>query len=72
MGARTSSSSTGKRQPTTSFVYRSAKTGRLIDEGRIKTTVAHHLGTINAENQIKAHAMLESQQAHGRFLLKEF
>ncbi len=44
----------------------------LIDNGQIKTTVAHHLGTINAENLIKAHAMLESQQAHGKIVLEGF
>lgn len=44
----------------------------LIDKGQIKTTVAHHLGTINAENLIKAHAMLESQQAHGKIVLEGF
>lgn len=44
----------------------------LIDKGQIKTTVAHHLGTINAENLIKAHAMLESRQAHGKIVLEGF
>ena len=44
----------------------------LIDKGQIKTTVAHQLGTINAENLIKAHAMLESQQAHGKIVLEGF
>jgi zinc-binding alcohol dehydrogenase family protein len=44
----------------------------LIDTGRIKTTVAHHLGTINAENLIKAHTMLESRQAHGKIVLEGF
>lgn len=44
----------------------------LIDKGQIKSTVAHHLGTISAENLIKAHAMLESQQAHGKIVLEGF
>ena len=44
----------------------------LIDKGQIKTTVAHHLGTINARNLIKAHSMLESQQAHGKIVLEGF
>ena len=44
----------------------------LIDKGRLKTTVAHHLGTINAENLKKAHAMLESRQAHGKIVLEGF
>lgn len=38
----------------------------LIDKGQIKTTLAHQLGRINAKNLIKAHAMLELQQAHGK------
>lgn len=45
---------------------------RLIDEGRIKTTLAHQLGTIRAANLIKAHAMLESRQAHGKIVLEGF
>lgn len=44
----------------------------LIDEGLIKTTIAHELGTINAENLRKAHAMLEKQQAHGKIVLEGF
>jgi zinc-binding alcohol dehydrogenase family protein len=44
----------------------------LINNGKIKTTLAHQLGTINAENLIKAHAMLESQQAHGKIVLEGF
>ena len=44
----------------------------LIDEGQLKTTLAHHLGTINAENLRKAHAMLESHQAHGKIVLEGF
>jgi zinc-binding alcohol dehydrogenase family protein len=44
----------------------------LIDQGRIKTTVAHELGTINAQNLLKAHAMLESRQAHGKIVLTGF
>ena len=44
----------------------------LIDKGDIKTTIAHHLGRINAENLLRAHAMLESQQAHGKIVLEGF
>ncbi|MHC4929969.1 MAG: zinc-binding alcohol dehydrogenase family protein [Planctomycetota bacterium] len=44
----------------------------LIDTGQIKTTVAYRLGTINAKNLIKAHAMLESHQAHGKIVLEKF
>lgn len=45
---------------------------RMIDKGEIKTTVAHDLGLINAENLRKAHAMLEKQQAHGKIVLEGF
>ncbi|MEX0320600.1 MAG: zinc-binding alcohol dehydrogenase family protein [Puniceicoccaceae bacterium] len=44
----------------------------LIDEGLLKTTIAHELGTINAGNLRKAHAMLEKQQAHGKIVLEGF
>ncbi len=44
----------------------------LIDQGKIKSTLAHQLGTINATNLRKAHAMLESQQAHGKIILEGF
>ncbi len=44
----------------------------LIDKGQIKTTVAHNLGTINAENLIKAHTMLEKRRAHGKIVLEGF
>ncbi len=45
---------------------------QLVDAGAIKTTVAHQLGPINAKNLIQAHAMLESQQAHGKIVLEGF
>ncbi|MGF1573775.1 MAG: zinc-binding alcohol dehydrogenase family protein [Sumerlaeia bacterium] len=44
----------------------------LIDRGQIQSTLAHPLGTINAENLIKAHALLEAQQAHGKIVLEGF
>ncbi len=43
---------------------------KLIDAGDIKTTVAHHLGTITAEHVRHAHQMLENQQAHGKIVLE--
>ncbi len=42
----------------------------MIDEGEIKTTVAHNLGTITAEHVRSAHQMLENQQAHGKIVLE--
>lgn len=45
---------------------------RMIDKGEIKTTIAHDLGIISAENLRKAHAMLEAQHAHGKIVLEGF
>jgi len=42
----------------------------MIDAGKIKTTVAYHLGTITAEHLRSAHQMLENQQAHGKIVLE--
>ncbi len=42
----------------------------MIDTGKIKTTVAYHLGTITAEHVRSAHQMLENQQAHGKIVLE--
>lgn len=43
---------------------------KMIDAGKIKTTVAYHLGTITAEHLRSAHQMLENQQAHGKIVLE--
>lgn len=45
---------------------------RLVDEGRIKTTIAEHMGLINAANLKKAHALLESGKARGKIVLSGF
>ena len=45
---------------------------KLIDDGKIKTTVAHELGRINAKNLLKAHEMLASRKAHGKIVLEGF
>ncbi|MBY6094955.1 zinc-binding alcohol dehydrogenase family protein [Priestia flexa] len=44
----------------------------MVQEGRIKTTVAEHFGTINADNLKRAHALLESQQSRGKIVLAGF
>lgn len=43
----------------------------LVDAGKIKTTVAECMGSINAANLKKAHALLESGQARGKIVLSE-
>lgn len=45
---------------------------RLVDRGRIRTTIAEHFGTINAQNLKKAHALLESGKAKGKIVLEGF
>ncbi len=45
---------------------------RLIDIGKIRTTLTHHLGTINAANLRAAHKMLEQREAHGKVVLEGF
>lgn len=45
---------------------------QYVDQGLIKTTVNHHLGTINANNLKQAHAMLESHQVIGKIVLEGF
>ena len=45
---------------------------KLIDQGAVRSTVAHRLGPIKAENLLKAHAMLEARKAHGKIVLEGF
>jgi zinc-binding alcohol dehydrogenase family protein len=44
----------------------------LVDAGTVKTTVAEFMGTINASNLRRAHALLESGTARGKIVLSEF
>lgn len=44
----------------------------LVDAGTIKTTLAEHYGTINAENLKRAHALIESGKAKGKIVLENF
>jgi zinc-binding alcohol dehydrogenase family protein len=44
----------------------------LADSGCIKTTLTETLGTINAANLVKAHAILESGKAKGKIVLEGF
>lgn len=44
----------------------------LVDAGVIRSTVAEHFGSINAENLRRAHALLESGKARGKIVLEKF
>lgn len=45
---------------------------QLVDEGRLKSTINAHLGTINAENLRKAHALIERGSTIGKIVLEGF
>lgn len=45
---------------------------RLVDDGKIRTTLAEVIGPINAENLRKAHAMIESGRTRGKLVLDGF
>ncbi|SKB70085.1 zinc-binding alcohol dehydrogenase family protein [Luteibacter sp. 22Crub2.1] len=44
----------------------------LVDAGVIRTTVRENLGTVNADNLRRAHALLESGKAIGKIVLEGF
>lgn len=44
----------------------------LVDTGKVRTTLTETLGTINAANLKKAHAMLESGATKGKIVLAGF
>lgn len=44
----------------------------LVDQGRIRTTLAEHFGTINAAHLRKAHELLESGRSRGKIVLEGF
>ncbi|HBO78112.1 MAG TPA: zinc-binding alcohol dehydrogenase family protein, partial [Cupriavidus sp.] len=45
---------------------------RLIDAGKLRTTVGDNLGTINAANLRRAHALLEGGRTIGKLVLSGF
>lgn len=45
---------------------------RLVDAGVLRSTATEHLGSINAANVRKAHALLESGGARGKIVLEGF
>ena len=49
-----------------------AEVSRLVDAGKIRTTLTETFGTINAANLKKAHALIESNRAKGKIVLEGF
>ncbi|WP_421592068.1 zinc-binding alcohol dehydrogenase family protein [Shinella sp. M27] len=49
-----------------------SEVSRLVDAGTLRTTLAETVGTINAENLKKAHAMIESGRTRGKLVLAGF
>jgi NADPH:quinone reductase len=49
-----------------------ASVSALLDEGRLKTTLAENFGKINAANLKRAHALLETGTAKGKIVLEGF
>jgi len=49
-----------------------AEVAELVDAGRIRSTVNHHLGRITVENLRQAHALIESGKARGKVVLEGF
>nr|WP_321983741.1 zinc-binding alcohol dehydrogenase family protein [uncultured Lichenicoccus sp.] len=45
---------------------------RLVDQGRLRTTMKEQLGTINAANLKRAHTLLESGRSIGKIVLAGF
>lgn len=45
---------------------------RMVDAGKIKTTLSDTFGTINAANLRRAHALIESGKAKGKIVLEGF
>lgn len=48
------------------------KISKMVDGGKIRTTLSDTLGTISAENLRKAHRLIESQKTIGKLVLEGF
>lgn len=49
-----------------------SEVARLVDAGRLRSTLGEHFGTINASNLKRAHALVESGRARGKIVLEGF
>ncbi|MDH5393574.1 MAG: zinc-binding alcohol dehydrogenase family protein [Gammaproteobacteria bacterium] len=52
--------------------YLLQKVAKLIDQGKIKTTLNQSFGAINASNLMRAHQLIESGQSKGKIVLTGF
>lgn len=48
------------------------RVAQLVDEGRVRSTLAEHFGPVNAANLRRAHAFIESGTARGKVVLEGF
>ncbi|RAR63479.1 MULTISPECIES: zinc-binding alcohol dehydrogenase family protein [Halomonadaceae] len=48
------------------------RVAEMVDRGELTTTLAEEFGTINAENLLRAHALLESGKGRGKIVLRGF
>ncbi|WP_168014719.1 zinc-binding alcohol dehydrogenase family protein [Halomonas salinarum] len=48
------------------------RVAEMVDRGELVTTLAEEFGTINADNLLRAHALLESGKGRGKLVLKGF
>lgn len=49
-----------------------ARVARLVDAGRLRTTLGEHFGRLDAANLRRAHALLESGRARGKLVLEGY
>lgn len=49
-----------------------SKVASMVDDGQLKSTIASDFGTINADNLINAHTLLESGKSKGKIVLSGF
>ena len=48
------------------------RVAEMVDRGELVTTLAEEFGTINADNLLRAHALLESGKGRGKIVLRGF
>ena len=49
-----------------------SRVAKMVDDGEVKSTIASEFGTINANNLIQAHSLLESGKSKGKIVLCGF